>query len=69
MLVVGSDNLPAANNVERVFYVFMLILGAVLYAFIVSVPLCYPVATHLELCPVIVSSGSLVLRFRVSGFS
>ncbi len=36
VLVVGSDNLPAANNVERVFYVLMLIAGAVMYALIVS---------------------------------
>lgn len=36
VLVVGSDNLPAYNNVERVFYVLMLIAGAVMYALIVS---------------------------------
>ncbi|PNH00170.1 Potassium voltage-gated channel subfamily H member 7, partial [Tetrabaena socialis] len=38
VLVVGGDNLPAFNNVERVFYVLALIMGAVLYALIVSRP-------------------------------
>jgi hypothetical protein len=35
-LVVGSANLPAYNNLERVYYLIVLIIGAVLYAYIVS---------------------------------
>ncbi|KXZ48351.1 hypothetical protein GPECTOR_28g758 [Gonium pectorale] len=36
VLVVGSDNLPAQNNLERAFMIAMLITGAVLYALIIS---------------------------------
>lgn len=36
VLVVGSDNLTASNNVERIFFICMLIIGAIIYALIVS---------------------------------
>ena len=50
VLVVGSDNLPAFNNVERVYYLVVLIIGAVLYAFIVSRSLPPAVPCHAVPC-------------------
>eukprot|EP00198_Chlamydomonas_reinhardtii_P010491 XP_001699828.1 predicted protein [Chlamydomonas reinhardtii] len=36
VLVVGGDNLPANNNLERAFMIVMLVAGSILYALVVS---------------------------------
>ena len=35
VLVVGGDNLPANNNLERAFMIVMLVAGSILYALVV----------------------------------
>lgn len=36
VIAVGADNVMSYNNIERAYYILMLIFGSVMYAYVVS---------------------------------